>query len=254
MKRYLISTAVAFALVLGISFNVRAQKEVTIIAPGDMRAPLDQLDPAFESKTGNKVTATIGSGLGTKKRVVQGDAFDVVIVQPPLPEVISSGNVVAGTQKAIASVAVGVAVKKGAPKPDISTPEAVKKALLAASSITYPNSAGGAAAGVTLDEMFKTLGIMDQMQAKTKRVQGVGPAALAARGDVELCITFLSEIDDPGVEIVGPLPSSIAKPTELVGFVSTKAKDPAAAKALLDYISAPQAAAIYRSVRMEPSR
>ena len=126
--------------------------------------------------------------------------------------------------------------------------------LLAATSITYPNSAGGAAAGVTLDEMFKTLGIMDQMQAKTKRVQGVGPAALVARGDAEICITFLSEIEDPGVEIIGPLPSSIAKPTELVGFVSTKAKDPAAAKALLDYISSPEAAAVYKAKEMVPAR
>ena len=254
MKKHLISTAVAIALVFGISFTVRAQTEITIIAPGDMRAPLDQLDPAFESKTGNKVNATIGSGLGTKKRVVQGDPFDVVIVQPPLPEVIDSGNVVASTQKAIASVPVGVAVKKGSPKPDISTPEAVKKMLLAATSITYPNSAGGAAAGVTLDNMFKSLGIMDQMQAKTKRVQGVSPAAMVAKGDVELCITFLSEIEDPGAEIVGPLPSSIAPPTELVGFVSTKAKEPAAAKALLDFISSRAAGATYKKVMMTPAR
>jgi molybdate transport system substrate-binding protein len=254
VKKYVLSTVAVIVLLLGISYTVRAQNEVTIIAPGDMRAVLDQLSPGFESKTGHQVKATIDSGLGTKKRVVQGDAFDVVIVQPPLPDVINSGNVVASTQKAIATVAVGVAVRKGAPKPDISTPDAVKRMLLAAKSITFPNGAAGAAAGITLDEMFKTLGITDQMQAKLKRVQGVSPAALVARGDVEICLTFLSEIADPGAEIVGPLPASIAKPTALVGFVSTHAKDAAAAKALLDYISSPEAAGVYRANKMVPSR
>jgi len=253
MKKYLDSTVVIFAFLLSFSTIVRAQNEVTVIAPGDMRAVLDHLSPAFEQNTGHKVTATIGSGLATKKRVIQGDAFDVVIVQPPLPDVISSGNVVANTQKPIATVAVGVAVRKGTTKPDISTPDAVKQMLLAAKSVTYPDPARGAAAGVTLDEMFKTLGITDQMQAKVKRVQGVGPAALVARGDAEICLTFLSEIEDPGVEIIGPLPPQIAKITELVGFVSTHAKDPATAKAFLDYISSTEVAGVYKTAKMEPS-
>ena len=254
MKKHLLSTVAVLVLLLACSYGVLAQDEVTVIAPGDMRAALDQLSQGFEAKTGHKVKATIGSGLGTKKQVIQGDAFDVVIVQPPLPEVLASGNVVASTQKPIATVAVGVAVRKGAPKPDISTPDAVKKMLLAAQSITYPDSTRGAAAGVTLDEMFKTLDIADQMQAKVKRVQGVGPAKLVSRGDVEICLTFLSEIDDPGVEIVGVLPPSIAKVTSVVGFVSTHAKDPDAAKALLDYISSPEVAAVYKMKNMEQSR
>lgn len=254
MKNRLLSTLVVLLLSLGFSYRVRAQDEVTIIAPGDMRAALDHLSHGFEAKTGHKVKATIGSGLATKKQVIQGDAFDVVVVQPPLPEVISSGNVVASTQKPIATVAVGVAVRKGSQKPDISTPESVKKMLLAAKSITYPDASRGAAAGVTLDEMFKTLGIADQMQAKVKRVQGVGPAALVSRGDVEICLTFLSEIEDPGVDILGALPPSIAKVTAVVGFVSTHAKDPTAAKALLDYITSTEAAAVYKTEKMDPSR
>jgi molybdate transport system substrate-binding protein len=254
MRKYLLSTVVVLALLLGSSNSVRAQTEVTVIAPGDMRAVLDQFSPGFESKTGNKVKATIGSGLATKKRVVQGDAFDVVIVQPPLPEVIGSGNVVGSTETPLATVAVGVAVRKGAPKPDISTSEAVKRMLLAAKSITYPNSSGGAAAGVTIDEMFNKLGITDQMQTKVKRVQGVSPAALVGKGEVEICMTFLSEINEPDVDIVGPLPPEIAKVTSLVGFVSTHAKDPAAASAFLEYISSPQAAAVYKDENMKPGR
>jgi molybdate transport system substrate-binding protein len=218
-----------------------------------MRAVLNQFGPGFESKTGNKVKATIGSGLATKKRVVQGDAFDVVIVQPPLPEVIASGNVVGSTETPLATVAVGVAVRKGAPQPDISTPEAVKRMLLAAKSITYPNLSGSAA-GATLGEMFNKLGITEQMETKVKRVQGVSPAALVGKGDVEICMTFLSELNEPDLDIVGPLPPEIAKVTSLVGFVSTHAKDPATAKAFLEYISSPQAAAVYKAEKMQPGR
>jgi molybdate transport system substrate-binding protein len=254
MKKYLLSTVAVVALLLGNSYKVLAQSEITVIAPGDMKEALDKLIPTFESKTGNKVKATIGSGLGTKKQVIEGAAFDVPLVQPPLPAVIASGNVVANTQRPIASVAVGVIVRKGAPKPDISTPDAVKRMLLAAKSITYPNPAGGAAAGVTIDEMFKKLGIADEMQAKVKRVQGVGPAELVGKGDVEICLTFLSEVTDPGVEIVGPLPQELAKVTSVVGFVSTHAKDPAAAKAFLDYISSPEAAPVYKATMMQPGR
>lgn len=251
--KYLLSSVLVVALVLGISHNARAQGEITLIAPGGAKAVLDQLIPEFERKTGYKVKATSGSGLGTKKQVIQGDAFDVPIVQPPLQDVISSGNVVANTQTPLASVAVGVAVRKGAPKPDISTPDAVKKMLLAAKSVAYPDAAGGAAAGVSFDETLKRLGIAEQMQPKIKRAQGgAGAMTMVAKGEVEIGLTFLSEMGDPGIDVVGALPRQISTPTALVGFVSTHAKDPAAAKALLKYLSSHDAAAAYRSQRMQP--
>src|ERR1039458_7485465 len=109
--KYLISPVVVIALVLGNSYSVRAQSEITVVAPGGAKAALDRLIPRFERKTGCKVKATIGSGLGTKKQVIQGDSFDVPIVQPPLPEVIASGNVVASTETQLASVALGVALR-----------------------------------------------------------------------------------------------------------------------------------------------
>ena len=105
-----------------------------------------------------------------------GEAFDVPIEQPPYPEVIASGNVVASSATPLASVAVGVAVRKGAPKPDISTPEAVKRMLLAAKSVSYPNAAGGAAARVSFNETLQKLGIAEQMQPKLKPGQGGAPA------------------------------------------------------------------------------
>src|SRR5579871_5411545 len=105
---------------------LHAQSEVTLIAPGGIRAAIEQLIPGFERQTGHKVKATFGSGLGTKQQVAHGEAFDVPIVQPPYPEVLASGHVMVSSAKPLAGVAVGVAVRQGALKPDISTPDAVK--------------------------------------------------------------------------------------------------------------------------------
>ena len=232
-----------------------AAQEITLIAPGGIRDAIQRMIPDFERKTGHAVKATFGSGGGTKQRVISGEAFDVPVVQPPLAEVIASGNVVAGTETPLATVAVGVAVRKGAARPDIATPEAVRKMLLAAKSISYPDGARGAAAGVSFDATLRKLGIFDEMQPKIVRAQGgAGAMALLAKGEIEIGLTFLSEIHDPGVEIVGPLPREISTPTGLVGFVSTRAKAPAAARALLTYLSSSEVAAVYESLGMRPGR
>lgn len=233
---------------------LHAQSEVTLIAPGGIRAAIQQLIPDFERQTGHKVKATFGSGLGTKQQVARGEAFDVPIVQPPYPEVLASGHVVPGSAKPLASVAVGVAVRQGAPKPDISTPDAVKRALLAAKAVSYPNPAGGAAAGISFDETLKKLGIAEQMQPKLKRAQGgAGAMRMVATGEVDIGLTFVSEMKEPGIDVVGPLPKEISPSTTLVGFVSSHAKDPAAAQALLDYLSSPAAAQSYKAQNMQPA-
>jgi len=253
--KHLVLAAVGF-LALSNSQSLRVQAaEITLIAPGGIRAAVEQLIPGFEKKTGNKVKATFGSGNGTKKQVVNGDAFDVPIVQPPYDDVLASGNVVKDTATPLASVTVGVAVKKGMTKPDISTPDAVKKALLAAKSISYPNPAGGAAAGVSFDQTLKKLGIAEQVESKLKRAQGgAGAMKMAAQGEAEIGLTFMSEMEEPGIDVVGPLPREISPPTRLVGFVSSHAKDPAAAKALLEYLSSPEAAGVYKAQRMQPGK
>jgi molybdate transport system substrate-binding protein len=262
MRRILLS-AVAVAILISVPRCARAQTEVTLIAPGGIRSAVEQLTPGFEQKTGYKVNATFRSGGGTTQQVVRGDVFDVPIVQPPYPDVLASGNVVESSATPLASVAVGVAVKKGAPKPDISTPEAVKKMLLSSKSIACPDAATGAAAGVSINEMLKKLGIDEQIEPKLMRVRGAGPGgagggdtamAMVAKGEVEIGLTFLSEMNDPGIDRVGALPREISPRTALVGFVSTHAKNAEAAKALLQYLSSPQAAAVYKGIGMEPGR
>jgi molybdate transport system substrate-binding protein len=230
--------------------------EVTLIAPGGIKAAIERLIPGFERTTGHKVKATFGSGLGTKQQVVRGEPFDVPIVQPPYPDVLASGHIVPASETALASVAVGVAVRTGQARPDISTIDGVKRMLLAAKSITYPDPAGGAAAGVSFTETLKQLGLADQLKPRIHLAPG-GAAAMAAvaRGEADIGLTFISEIvTEPGVEVVGPLPREISRPTGLVGFLSVHAASPGAARALLRYLSAPEAAVVYTAVGMQRAR
>jgi molybdate transport system substrate-binding protein len=247
-----------FAILALIAFStLRADAaEITLIAPGGIRAALEELIPGFERATGHRVKATFGSGGGTKERIVKGEPFDVPVAQPPLDPVIASGHVVPASETPLASVAIGLAVRAGTPKPDISTAEAVKRLFLTAKAISYPNPASGAAAGVSLNETLEKLGVADEMKPKIKLAQGGrGAMQMLANGEVDYGLTFISEIiTESGVEVVGPLPRDISTPTELVGFLSAHTKERDAAEALLRYLSSPDAHAIYRARGMQPGR
>ena len=254
MSPFTLARTSPLILLLASIPTLHAQTEITLIAPGGIRAAIAQLIPEFERQTHYKVKPAFGSGLGTKQQVARGDAFDVPIIQPPYSDVLASGNVIASSAKDLAAVAVGVAVRKGAPKPDISTPGAVQRMLLSAKSVAYPNPATGAAAGVSFDLTLKNLSILGQMQSRLKRAQGgAGAMTLVANGEAEIGITFLSEMDEPGIEIVGPLPEEISTPTTLVGFVSSHATNRAAAQALLDFLASPASRQAYLAHKMQPA-
>ena len=255
MKRFATRLVLSAALTVAVA-HVSSAAELTLVAPGGIRAALQDLVAKYEAQSGNTVKATYGSGGGTKARVIKGDPFDVPVVQLPIEPVLASGNVVTASETPLAHVAVGVAVRSGQPHPDISTAEAVKKLLLNAKFISYPNAAAGAAAGVSFDETLKKLGIADEMKPKIKPAQGGrGAMELLAKGEVDIGLTFISEIiTEPGVETVGPLPRDISTPTQLVGFVGAHTKDQAAAKAFLTFLSGPAAAAVYKARGMEPGR
>jgi molybdate transport system substrate-binding protein len=230
-------------------------EEITLIAPGGIRDAIEKMIPGFQRKTGYTVKATFGSGGGTRQRVMSGEPFDVPIVQPPLEDVLTTGHVIADSETPLATVAVTVAVRKGSAKPDIDTAQAVRMMLLNAKKVSFPDGARGAAAGVSFEKTLKQLGIADEMSPKLVRVQGGWNAmAVLAKGEVDIGLTFASEISDPGVDIVGPLPREISTPTGLVGFVSAHARAPAAARTLLSYLSSPEAADVYKSLGMVPGR
>jgi molybdate transport system substrate-binding protein len=246
---------IAALVAVGVT-NSAGAAEITLVAPGGIRAAVEQMIPAFEAKTGHTVKATFGPGNGTKAQVTKGEPFDVSIVQPPYPEVLASGNVVNSTETPLAHVAVGVAVRPGTPHPDLSSAEAVKKLFLSATSISYPDPAGGAAAGISMNETLKNLGIADEMKPKIKLARGgAGAMKMLAEKQVDVGLTFVSEIiTEPGVEVVGPLPETVSTPTRLSGFIGAKAKDPKAAKELLDYLSSAEAAKVYKERGMVPGK
>ena len=225
-------------------------KEVTVIGPTGMRASIEELAPAFEAKTGYKIKGTFGASGNMKKRVMDGEVFDVPILLPPMDDALASGTVVESSQHSLASVPIALAVKKGAPRPDISTPEALKKMLLDAKTISYPHGQAGALSGVIVDQALDKLGITDQVVPKVKP----GGVAAVGKGDVEFALAFQSEINDPNVDIVGILPATVAPPAPAVALISSHAKNPAIAKVLLDFLSSPEAKAVYKSHGMIPAK
>ena len=248
------------ALLLGSSCGARAQTEITLLAPGPIRGPLDKVIPGFESKTGDKVKVTYGQGsrdtppYGTRQLVARGQGLDVSIIFAPYPQAVSSGNVDPKSATTLMRILLGVTVKKGAPKPDISTPAVVKKTLLAAKSMVIVDPAQGTLGGEAMDAL-KKLGLAEEVKPKMKIVEGSGQAEDAvAKGEVELFLgPQVSDTLREGVELVGGLPHAVSTQTDVVGYVSSKARDPKAAKALLQYLKSPEAEAAYKAARMEPA-
>jgi molybdate transport system substrate-binding protein len=259
--KYLLSSVVVVALLLANSSGAKAQTEITLLAPGPLgRETLEKLIAGFESKTGDKVKVTFGQGSrdsapwGTRQLVARGAALDVSIMFAPFPAALASGNIVNNSATPLAKLVLGVSVRKGAPKPDISTPAAVKRMLLAAKSIAIVEPAQGTLGGEAMDAL-KKLGIAEQVQPKIKAFEGSGLAeASVAKGETDLFLgPQLSDRLADGVDLVGGLPRGVSTPIDAVGFVSTHAKDPKAAKALLQYLASPEAEAAYKAAGMLPA-
>jgi molybdate transport system substrate-binding protein len=252
VKNFL-KTALVVALILGASSGLRAQSEVTLVTVAGIREPIDELLHRYEAKTGQKVKTVYGSVGVTRKHVLDGDAFDLAVVLVPDADVMASGNVVPGSATTVASLVVGAGVPHGAPKPDISTPDALKRTLLAAKSISYSDPSGGSAAGTSFADTLKALGIAQQVQSKVKMGKGGGEAmASVTKGEAEIGFVFYNEINEPGIDLVGPLPAQVSPPIRMAGLFSSHAKNPAGAKALLDFLCSPEAAAVFKAARLVP--
>lgn len=251
----LFSATLAAILIAGAWSGVYAQnKEVTLVTMAGIKPPLDELIPRFEQKTGIKVKLVLGPVAPTREHVVKGDAFDLAVVLDPDAAVLSSPNIVPSSAVTLASLAVGAAVPHGAPKPDISTPEATRRALLAAKSISYADPAGASAAGSSFADTLKKLGVADQVQPKVKLGKGGGDAmATVVKGQADIGFVFYNEMNESGIDLVGPLPAQISPRLRMVGFISSHASNAAAAKALEDFLNSPEAKAVYKAHRMEPA-
>jgi molybdate transport system substrate-binding protein len=230
--------------------------ELTLVAPGGIRTALQHLLPGYEKATGNKVTGSYVSGGMTKQKILEGELFDVPVIQPPYDNIVASGQLDAKSETPLATVSVVAAIRAGLPKPDISTGEALKKLLLSVKSISCPSIARGAACGVSFEATLVKLGIKDQVVPKIAVAQsGWNAIEMLGRGEVELGITFASENEpDPNVQMLGALPRDASIPTGFVGFAHARTPHRDAVAALLKYLSAAEAGKIFTECGMTPGK
>lgn len=252
--KHILASLAGFALLIGVSAGAHAQTETTLLAPGSMRNAINKIIPNYENKTGNKVKIVYAGGLTTRASVAKGEGGDVTLIIPPYWAALASGNIDRSTITTVTSCLLAVVVPHGAPKPDISSPGAVKKSLLAAKSIGYSDP-DFSSSGTAVADVIAKLGINDQIVAKSE----VPMSDVAIRKDLNsgklaLGILYISDIRPPADEfdVIGILPRKLAPPNPILGFVTTKAKDPAAAKALLDYLISPDAQAIFKAEQFDP--
>jgi molybdate transport system substrate-binding protein len=232
--------------------------EIKILSTTAMKTSLDELTPEFERLNEAKLTFTFGPSARIAKLVADGEDNDVAIVtNQGIEDLIRQGRIVAGTRADIARSAMGMAVQKGAPKPDISSAEQFKQAMLAAKSLGMSNPVGGGQSGANLMKIFEQLGITEAMKPKLTFGPG-GPAGLIGnfllRKEVEVGIQQMPELMAvPGIDIVGPLPPDIQSKTVFSVGLSTTAKNPDAAKALIQFLTTPAAAKVMIANGMEPA-
>jgi len=251
---------VGLVLVLaGIAADAgRAQTlvELHVMTSGAFTAAHLALAPEFERQSGAKVftdTTTIGSGdTSIEARLMRGETADVVIVDATtLDRFIARGLVVRGSREDVARSSIGMAVRPGTPKPDISTVDAFKRTLLAAESIAYSASVSGV---YLTTEVFQSLGIADQVLPKSKRIVGERVGAVLARGEAEIGFQQISELMPvPGITFVGPLPPPIQRVTVFAAGVGTPAKQPALARRYIAFLASLSAATAIEKTALEPA-
>lgn len=238
------SLALTIAVVLGFA-GAASAAEVHVMISGGLSAAYNALVPEFERATGNKVITAYGPSMGTTvnaipMRLERGEPADVLIlVGYALGDLIKQGKVVADSRVDLVKSGIGVAVKSGAPKPDISSPEALKRALLAAKSVAYSDSASGVYIST---EMFQKLGIADAMKDKARKIPATPVAEIVAHGDAEIGMQQISELKPvAGIDIVGPLPDELQKVTVFSAGIASVSKEPDAGKALIKFLASPAA-------------
>jgi molybdate transport system substrate-binding protein len=234
------TTTVALFLFLGTA----SAAEIKVMTSGAFTAAYGELVPQFERMTRDKIVTSYGASMGDAPdsipmRLKRGEPVDLVILaRPALDQLVKEGKVLPTSCVDLVRSSIGMAVRAGARKPDISTVDALKRALLDAKSIGYSDSASGVYLST---EMFQRLGIAAQILPKSKRIAGQVGAAVA-RGDVELGFQQISELlPVPGIDYVGPLPPEVQKVTVFSAGIATGSKNTDGARALIEYLGSPAA-------------
>jgi len=208
-----------------------------------------ELVPPFERASGHKVENLWVPSVQMMNRLKEGETVDLVILSAAALEDLRKAGIVS-ERTDLARSGIGVAVKTGAPKPDISSGEALKRAVLAAKGIAYSTGPSG----IYLIKLFERMGIAEQVKSKVRQVQGVPAGTVAARGEAELAFQQVSELlPVPGIDFVGPLPPDVQEITIFSAGLHARAPHPDAARALIKHLTAPAAAPVIIRKGMEPA-
>ena len=228
--------------------------EVTVLTSVALTSALDELAPQFERATGNKLKIGYSLIADIKKRIIAGETADVVILsRPAMDDLQKQDKFAPGSIADIVSTPVAVTVRAGAPKPDISSAEALKRSLLAAKSIVYADPAKGGASGVHFAHVVDQLGIAEQLKSRTILVPGAQAADVVAKGEAELGVAQTSEIVPvSGAQLVGPLPGEFGSVTLFTAGIGAGSKAFEAAKSLILFLTSPAAAPVFKSKGLQP--
>lgn len=251
------TAAAAFSAFLPVTIAPSAAQaaEIKCLCPVAMRAVMADVAPKFEQESGHKLTVDYATVGAITDRVLKGETADVAIVSVQQSEDLQKqGKILSGSKADVAKVGYGVFVRRGAPKPDIGSVEALKRSLLAANSIAYGDPTAGGPSGIYLAGLMDRLGIAADMKPKTKLLPPGGPVIeAAARGDVEIAFSVSSDIaTTPGVDLVGPLPAEIQSYTRYAAGVVATSKELEAAKALIGFLASPAGQAALKAKGFEP--
>jgi molybdate transport system substrate-binding protein len=248
MRKLLALFSAVLALVLVESARAA---EIKLIASNATKEAVLDLVPAFEKASGHKVTLIWAGTETITKRISGGEVVDVVLIAAPnIDKLIAEGRLIGGSRTVIAKSGIGIAVREGLPKPDVSSGEAVKKAVLEAKTVAYSSGPSG----FYIAELIKRMGIADQIKDKVKQTpSGVQVGEVVARGEADLGFQQISELVHlKGIHYLGPLPPDIQHFTVWTTGLHAGAPQPDAAKALVKYLGGPEAAAGIRKAGMEP--
>lgn len=226
--------------------------ELTVLSTIALGEAWHDLQPRFEA-TGHKLTLVLGTSGGINKRVADGEPGDVIVsTSGGIEGLAKAGTVTAATSVPVARSQVGLAVLRGAARPDISTPEALKQTLLAAKAVAYSDPAGGGASGIHFAKVLDRLRIAQQVNARARLGRAVPNAAAVVNGEADIAVQQIPELlAVPGVEVLGPLPGDLGNTTTFSAAVLATTRDPAAAKALVDFLRSPETVATLKAKGFE---
>ena len=226
--------------------------ELRVLSGNGAKAAVRELCAQFERVTGNTIRLHFEVNADLKKKIEAGEAFDVAVLNPPVIDaLIKEGKLVTNSRMDIGRSGLGVAVRKGAPKPDISSVEAFKRALLGTKAVAYP---GKGASGLYFVSLLDRLGIKAGMQGKLKPMAAEDTVEVVARGEADMVVVVATRITGvPGVDLVGPIPEELQTKIGFAAGLSASTKERDAAQALIRFLSAPAAAPTLKANGVDPA-